>query len=118
MCCAGHGHAENYIELGYVLSSEILTRPTSEINSNPSIPTGSSIRSLYNRKKHKLSFAELLRGKTTSLGGRLQSYGYDTVPSHVHKHPSANEKYFHGGYSIQKYGSRHGEQVIDAIQIE
>jgi hypothetical protein len=29
-----------------------------------------------------------------------------------------HEKYFHGGYSVQKYGSRHGEQVIDAIQAE
>lgn len=114
----GHGHSENYIELGYVLSSTALTLPADMINSDPSIPAGSSIRSLYNRKQSTLSFAELLRGKSTSLGGRLQSYGYDTVPSHIHKHPSINERYFHGGYSVQKYGSRHGEQVIDAIQVE
>jgi hypothetical protein len=115
---SGHGHPENYIELGYVLSSETLALPTDTINSDPSIPASSSIRALYNRKKSTLSFAELLRGKTTSLGGRLQSYGYDTVPSHIHKHPLANERYFHGGYTVQKYGSRHGEQVLDAIQIE
>ncbi|RIA94032.1 hypothetical protein C1645_735060 [Glomus cerebriforme] len=114
----GHGHSENYIELGYVLSSETLTRSTDALNSDPKIPASSSIRTLYNRKQSSLSFAELLRGKTTSLGGRLQSYGYDTLPSHVHKHPLVHERYFHGGYSVQKYGSRHGEQVIDAIQIE
>lgn len=114
----GHGHSENYIELGYVLSAEKLSLPTDTLNSDPTIPTSSSIRALYNRKQSYLSFAELLRGKTTSLGGRLQSYGYETVPSHVHKHPLKTEKYFHGGYSVQKYGSRHGEQVVDAIQIE
>ncbi|CAB4409966.1 unnamed protein product [Rhizophagus irregularis] len=114
----GHGHPENYIELGYVLSSEVLTLPNDIINSDPKISDGSSIRSLYNRKQTTLSFAELLRGKTASLGGRLQSYGYETIPSHVHEYPLVNEKYFHGGYSVQKYGSRHGEQVIDAIQAE
>jgi len=114
----GHGHPENYIELGYVLSSEILTLSDDVINSDPIIAAGSSIRSLYNRKQSTLSFSDLLRGKTTSLGGRLQSYGYETIPSHIHKNPLVHEKYFHGGYSVQKYGSRHGEQVIDAIQIE
>ncbi len=88
------------------------------INSDPTIPASSSIRALYNRKQSLLSFAELLRGEKTSLGGRLQSYGYDTIPSHIHKHPLKNERYFHGGYIVQKYGSRHGEQVVDAIQME
>ncbi|CAG8673286.1 1144_t:CDS:2, partial [Scutellospora calospora] len=95
----GHTHPEHFVEIGYVLSSEILSLPTSQINANPEIHSGSSIRSLYNRKQsNNLQFADLLYGKTTSLGGRLQSHGYDTVPSHIHKHPNDNEKYFHGGY--------------------
>src|SRR5437763_499475 len=107
----GHGHPENYIELGYVLPSEILSLPTKDINSDSSIPTRSSIRTLYSRVQSALNFVDLLLGEITSLGGKLQSQGYETVPSHVHPYPKKNERYFHGGYIVQKYGSRHGEQV-------
>ncbi|CAG8797586.1 20352_t:CDS:1, partial [Gigaspora rosea] len=47
----------------------------------------------------------------------LQSHGYDTVPSHIHKYPFKDTKYFHGGYCVQKYGSQYIEHVVDAIQI-
>jgi len=94
------------------LSSDVLTQPNDILNL---VSSSSSIRSLYNRKQSTLKFADLLRGRTSSLGGRLQSYGYDTIPSHVHQCPSINERYFHGGYIVRKYGSR---QVIDAIQAE
>ncbi|RIB15693.1 hypothetical protein C2G38_2039173 [Gigaspora rosea] len=101
-----HGHPENFIEIGYVLSAETLSYSISQINENPEIYSGSSIRALYNRKSNSIQFVDLLYGKTTSLGGRLQSYGYDTIPSHIHKHPLKDEKYFHGDYCVQKYGSR------------
>ncbi|GBB91512.1 hypothetical protein RclHR1_18850002 [Rhizophagus clarus] len=114
----GHGHPENYIELGYVLSSATLSLSTNVLDSNIEIASESSIRALYTRKKNMISFSELLRGEYTSLGGKLQSLGYDTIPSHIHKFPMPNERYFHGGYSVQRYGSRHNEQVVDAIQIE
>ncbi|EXX73269.1 hypothetical protein RirG_061750 [Rhizophagus irregularis DAOM 197198w] len=114
----GHGHPENYIELGYVLSSEILSLSTTVLDNNIEIASESSIRALYTRMKNMISFSELLRGEYTSLGGKLQSLGYDTIPSHTHKFPMPNERYFHGGYSVQRYGSRHNEQVVDAIQIE
>ncbi|CAJ0639893.1 12030_t:CDS:2 [Entrophospora sp. SA101] len=107
----GHGHPENYIELGYVLSSEILSLPTNELNSDQSIPSRSSIRALYTRMQSALNFVDLLLGETTSFGGILQSYGYGTIPSYAHPYPKQNERYFHGGYIVQKYGSRHGEQV-------
>ncbi|CAG8770392.1 6208_t:CDS:2, partial [Acaulospora morrowiae] len=74
----GHGHPNNYIEIGYVLSSEVLSYPAKVINGDPSIPSESSIRALYARKSGTVSFDELLRGETTSLGGKLQSLGYDT----------------------------------------
>ncbi|CAG8622875.1 23643_t:CDS:2, partial [Gigaspora margarita] len=114
----GHGHPEHFIEIGYVLSAETLSLSTSQINENSEIYSGSSIRSLFNRKSNNILFSDLLYAKTTSLGGRLQSYGYDTVPSHIRKHPLKDEKYFYGGYCVQKYGSRCAEHVIDAIQIE
>ncbi|CAG8507627.1 3104_t:CDS:2 [Gigaspora margarita] len=103
---------------GYVLLTETLSLSTSHINENPEIYSESSIRALYTRKSSSIKFANLLYGKTTSLGGHLQSHGYDTVPSHIHQHPIKDEKYFHGGYCVQKYGSRHAEHIIDAIQIE
>ncbi|RIA87798.1 hypothetical protein C1645_827278 [Glomus cerebriforme] len=114
----GHGHPENYIELGYVLSSATLSLSTNALDNNIEIASESSIRALYTRKQNVMSFSELLRGEYTSLGGKLQNLGYDTVPSHVHQFPMPNERYFHGGYSVQRYGSRHNEQVVDAIQIE
>ncbi|CAG8773298.1 354_t:CDS:2 [Gigaspora margarita] len=114
----GHSHPKNFIELGYVISTETLSLSTSHINENAEIYSGSSIRALYTRKSSSIKFANLLYGKTTSLGGRLQSHGYDTVPSHIHQHPIKDEKYFHGGYCVQKYGSRHAEHILDAIQIE
>ncbi|CAG8700220.1 4717_t:CDS:2 [Dentiscutata erythropus] len=113
----GHSHPEHFVEIGYVLSAETLSFPTSQIN-KPEIYSGSSIRALYTRKSSNIRFSDLLYGKTTSLGGRLQSHGYETVPSHIHQHPLNDEKYFHGGYCVRKYGSQHGEHVIDAIQIE
>ena len=104
--------------MGYVLSSATLSFPTDELNNNNKIASESSIRALYTRNQNIVSFSELLRGEHTSLGGKLQNLGYDTIPSNVHKYPMPNERYFHGGYSVQKYGSRHNEQVVDAIQTE
>ncbi|CAG8577746.1 14999_t:CDS:2 [Funneliformis mosseae] len=114
----GHGHTENYIELGYALSLETLSIPTDTLNTNEEIVFGSSIRALCARKQNELSFSEILRGESTSLGGKLQKLGYDTIPSHVHKYPLPTERYFHGGYSVQRYGSRNNEHVVDAIQLE
>ncbi|SRR6266498_5905937 len=118
MFILGHGHSKNYIELGYVLSSKTLSISTDELNDNKEIASESSIRALFTRKQDVLSFSELLRGEHTSLGGKLQNLGYHTIPSHRHKFPLSAERYFHGGYSVQKYGSRHNEQVVDAIQLE
>ncbi|CAG8528362.1 13132_t:CDS:2 [Dentiscutata heterogama] len=114
---SSHCHPEYFIEIGYVISAETLSLSTSQINEHPEI-SGSSIRALYNRKSNSILFADLLYGKTTSLGGRLQSHGYETVPSHIHKYPFKDEKYFYGGYCVQKYGSRCAEHFIDVIQIK
>ncbi|RIB12048.1 hypothetical protein C2G38_2042154 [Gigaspora rosea] len=67
----GHAHPEHLIEIGYVLPAEILSLPTSQINENPNIYSGSSIRSLYTRKSNNIPFADLIYGQTTSFGGRF-----------------------------------------------
>ncbi|CAG8807637.1 23165_t:CDS:1, partial [Dentiscutata erythropus] len=107
----GHVQSEN-IELGYTLSKEELMLSDEHINQSPSVQTKSSIKNLYLYHKESLSFAELLRGKFNSLGGKLQSYSYETTPSHINQCPKEDEKYFSGGYTIKKYKS-----FIDAIQI-
>ncbi|CAG8728416.1 15401_t:CDS:2, partial [Racocetra fulgida] len=65
-----------------------------QINQSPSVQTESSIKNLYLYHKELLSFAELLRGKFNSLGGKLQSYSYETTPSHINQCPKEDEKYF------------------------
>ncbi|CAG8516566.1 38996_t:CDS:2 [Gigaspora margarita] len=69
---------------------------------------------LYTRKSNNIQFADLLYGQTTSFGGRLQSHGYATVPSLIHKYPFKDTKYFHGGYCVQKYGSQYaGHEYVN-----
>ncbi|CAG8800096.1 42475_t:CDS:2, partial [Gigaspora margarita] len=68
--------AIKYVESNFDLSAETLSLSTSQINENPEIYSGSSIRALYNRKLNSILFSDLLYSKTTSLGGHLQSYGY------------------------------------------
>ncbi|CAG8674679.1 28473_t:CDS:2, partial [Racocetra persica] len=105
-----HDQSEN-IELGYMLSKEELMLSDEQINQSPSVQTEFSIKNLYLYHKESLSFAELLCGKFNSLGGKLQSYSYETTSSHINQYPK-DEKYFFGGYTIKKY-----KLFIDAIQI-
>lgn len=80
----------------------------------------SSINALYKKKRLNLKFTDLLFGELSSFGSKLQSYGYNTIPSYIFKYPFKDENYFSGGYIVQKYssGSNDNERVIDAIQIE
>ncbi|CAG8587293.1 14144_t:CDS:2, partial [Cetraspora pellucida] len=80
-----HEQSEN-IKLGYTLSKEELMLSDEQINQSPSVQTESSIKNLYLYHKESLSFAELLRGKFNSLGGKLQSYSCETTP-HINQCP-------------------------------
>ncbi|PAA92266.1 hypothetical protein BOX15_Mlig020394g2 [Macrostomum lignano] len=102
----GQSHPEQWTELGYVLSKELL-------NAGPQDLSGSSIRALQARTGQ--SARELLSGRL-SLGSLMESAGYKVVPSRSHPSPGSGN-YFSGGYITQRYSSLISGQ-IDAIQVE
>lgn len=108
----GHGHPENWVELGYRLTSNQLAL-SDAVLAQPSYVAQSTTRSAGSQSG--IYFPELLRG-ATSLGGHLQSGGFDSVPSPVNPNP-AGGNYFRGGWNVQHYGSLNGSPV-DGVQIE
>ena len=108
----GHGHPEGWIELGYDLTATQLALPDSTL-ANPAYVAQSTIRSAGSLPS--IWFPGVLRGPT-SLGGHLQSGGYDSVPSPVNPHPNGGN-YFDGGFNVANYGSKLGG-TVDGVQIE
>jgi hypothetical protein len=108
----GHGHENQRLELGYLLSATDLARPDSELEETQ-FAAKSSIRALAEESSSGLS--EPLRGED-SLGEILVRKGYPAVPSQSDPHPQG-ASYFSGGYSTARHGSRDGG-VIDGVQIE
>ncbi|KAJ2959098.1 hypothetical protein NQZ79_g5389 [Umbelopsis isabellina] len=111
----GHGHPENWIELGYLLDNFTLKFSDEDLNER-NIVSSSSIRSLSQRYPD-IAFSSFLRGNS-SIGNRLSvKHRLKTTPSRLLPYPHRNQKYFFGGYCTQTYGSKNGGG-IDAIQIE
>lgn len=109
----GHGHTNQRIELGYLLSGEQLRNiKENEFRSSD----GSSIQSMIANHPDKLSLLELLRGQH-SLGTLLSMAGYPSVPSIDDPAPSKGDPFFSGGTITQRYGSKN-RAGVDAIQIE
>ncbi|KAM4019483.1 uncharacterized protein ACNLHF_000192 isoform 1-T2 [Anomaloglossus baeobatrachus] len=105
----GQAHAEQWIELGYLISKTNLD----------SAKFSASDTSIYALSKRRLgtSFEDLLRGRQ-SLGKLIeeQNINYVSVPSPSNPGPSGGN-YFSGGYITSTYGSKTSGEV-DAIQIE
>ena len=108
----GHGHDNQRLELGYLLSAADLERSDALLD-DASLVNKSSIRALVGQSS--AGFVVLLRG-ATSMGGLLEPLGFPTVPSPTQPDPGG-EPYFTGGYNTQRHGSRDGG-VISSIQIE
>lgn len=108
----GHGHKEQRLELGYLLSARELALADEQVNKSQYV-NKSSIRTLASNTPGGL--AELLRGEN-SFGEILVRHGYRAVPSKSEPNP-AGQPYFNGGYSTVRHGSRSGG-VIDGVQIE
>lgn len=108
----GHGHPENWVELGYRLTSTQLALPNNTL-AHSSYISQSTMRSAGSQGG--TFFPELLRG-ATSLGGHLQSGGYNSVPSPTFPDP-AGGNYFRGGFNVANYGSLDGT-AVDGVQIE
>ncbi len=108
----GHGHRNQWIELGYLVPERGLALSDKALDSHPK-SWRNSIRSLAASSKWPLS--SLLRGPT-SLGSLLEEQGYRTVPSPGDPGPDG-ASYFSGGYSTLRHGSFHGN-LISGIQVE
>jgi hypothetical protein len=102
----GHGHPNDWAELGYLISGANLDSGNFEASQT-------SIYRLSTETDH--DFESLLRGDT-SFGKFLEDEGFESVPSPTHDGPSG-QSYFSGGYNTRIHGSRDGGRV-DAIQIE
>lgn len=106
----GHGHPEQRLELGYLLSAD-------ELNASDAVLDGlvdeSSVRTLG--AESTLPFSALIRGEF-SLGALLADGGVRAVPSPAEPGPGT-EPFFTGGYNTARHGSRDGG-VVDAIQLE
>jgi hypothetical protein len=109
----GHGHPNDWVELGYRLGSSDLAQPDAVLNS-PAFVAKSSIRALAERVD--LPFSGLLRG-IGSFGGMLEAQGIRAVPSPGDPSPGS-EAYYSGGYNTRRHGSRATGSLVDGIQLE
>ena len=105
-------HSEGWNEIGLLLRSSDLDLSDPELDRDL-FRDRSSLRNLAYASG--VYFPELVRGPS-SLGGLLQVYGFETVPSPVHPRPGA-QAYLNGGYNTVRHGSREGGS-IDGMQVE
>ncbi|XP_063794402.1 uncharacterized protein LOC134949624 [Pseudophryne corroboree] len=105
----GQAHAEQWIELGYLISK-------ANLDSGKFSASDSSINAL-SRRRRDTTFENLLRG-SQSLGKLIeeQNSSYVCVPSPSNPGPNGGN-YFTGGYIVGTHGSKVSGEV-DAIQIE
>jgi N-formylglutamate amidohydrolase len=105
----GHGHANQRLELGYLLSDDELRNPATIL------PDKTSIASLITSTK--MSAEDLLIGKK-AFGSIIASKGFAAIPSIQDKAPLANELYFDGGYNTKRYTSTSTYPNVFGWQIE
>lgn len=96
-------HEENWIELGYLITSRQLAKGKYSLNTSS---LSSSLAKLFSSK-------ELITGEK-SLGYFLMKYPYHATPSPMFPSPS-EQSYYEWGYTIEEYG-RMGN--FSAIMIE
>lgn len=118
----GHGHANQRLELGYLLTSAQLNLPDAVLDATVALEDTSSIRTVS--QASPLSFSQLLRG-SASLGTLYAANGFPAVPTSTDPGPGA-EAYFSGGDNTRRhtcgaeatsFGGTTGGQVC-GVQIE
>lgn len=108
----GHGHLNQRLELGYLLSASQLDLPDSVLNS-ASVVSKSSVKSLAQSGTRPLT--ELLRGES-SLGSFFEYRGYPAVPSSMQPRPGSTA-YTDTRYITEAHGSVNNG-TVDAVQME
>ena len=113
----GHGHDVPRIELGYLLTKTDLQTSSLDL---PYMVNKSSVKTLSGvsiaSNPSNTTFTDIIRGPA-SLGTLLEARGVRAVPSGPDLAPTGDEKFFSGGYSTRRHGSRDGG-VIDGVQFE
>lgn len=110
----GHGHENQRLELGYLLTSSELKQIYNDDAEN-SLAEKSSLRNLL-AGKDELSLHEFLTGEN-ALGTLMEDGGIPSVPSLNDPYPQSGEAYFTGGYNTRRYTSADYPNVF-GLQIE
>merc|ERR1711913_242036 len=106
----GRAHGRNSTEIGYLYRK----RELNNVSGKRFRERKSSIEGLIKRKPN-IPKTELLTGQA-SLGALFEEEDYQALPSP--RQPSPGDyKYFRGGFTIQKYGSKDGGR-LDGVQVE
>lgn len=104
----GHGHPEQRLELGYMLSDKELK----EIYQTKSNPSKQHSLSNYTTDAHeKIQLYDLLFGPQ-AFGTLMANEGFPSVPSAQDPFPVEGQKYFNGGYNTRRYTASNYPQVI------
>lgn len=95
----GHGHPEQRLEIGYLITDKKLTAfyEQSMILSDRSTSLGNLLV-----RKEVSPLREWLYGER-SFGTLMASKGFPSVPSLQDPFPKEGEKYFNGGYNTKRY---------------
>ncbi|MFM8806688.1 MAG: hypothetical protein ACKOD1_04935 [Sphingomonadales bacterium] len=104
----GHGHPEQRLELGYMLSDKELK----EFYLTKTNPTKQHSLSNYVKEaKGKLELHDLLFGPQ-AFGTLMANEGFPSVPSAQDPFPEEGQKYFNGGYNTRRYTASDRPHVV------
>jgi hypothetical protein len=95
----GHGHANQRLELGYLLSRSELNLSDDALDADDGYRRKSSIQTLA--ASAGIPFSRLLRGDM-SLGSLYADHGYPSIPSATDPAPH-DDPFFTGGYNTFRY---------------
>ncbi|MBM3915138.1 MAG: N-formylglutamate amidohydrolase [Sphingomonadales bacterium] len=104
----GHGHPEQRLELGYMLSDKELK----EIYQTKQTPAKQhSLSNYLTASKGTLELHDLLFGPE-AFGTLMAKEGFPAVPSAQDPFPQEGQKYFNGGYNTRRYTAANRPQVV------
>jgi hypothetical protein len=104
----GHGHPEQRLELGYMLSDKEL-KEIYLTSSNPS--KQHSLSNYIKASNGKVTLHDLLFGPQ-AFGTLMAAEGFPSVPSAQDPFPAEGQKYFNGGYNTRRYTATDHPQVV------
>jgi hypothetical protein len=110
-----HGHSGSKQLLGYRLSSANLRESNATLNSDPYYRNKSTFRTFATNSPFTFGSA-LLRGNK-AIGTELGRAGYLSIPSKQDYAPYVGEKYFQGGYNVNRHGCNSGGNIC-GLQVE